>query len=232
MEENISKVSERFFRSDESRIFVLGSCMLILWATTLTILFRVDHSFGPKMLGMGLAHAGGGRAASIAMGMKDHIHRALIAFLTGYLDVMIMFLVYPVIVFSYKNLLERKFFKDYMGPIFDSAQRSMKRLRGFKIVGIFFFVWFPLWMTGIIVGAVIGFLLGLRTWVTMLTVISGTTCAIISWVYVMGEVFDGLSRIDPAVPSAVAMLIVIVLMLLRLRTLRQKRHVVERLAAE
>lgn len=223
MDMGIRDIRQKFFDSEESRLFMLGSCMLILWVTILTILYRTGYSFGPKMLKMGLAHAGGGRAVSITVGMNSHIPRGVIALLAAYLDVMIMFIVYPILIFSYKNLFERKFFREYVGPIFDTAQQSLKRLRKLKIVGIFFFVWFPLWMTGILVGAVIGFLLGLRTWVTMTTVISGTICAIIMWVYVLGELFEGLEKIHPVVRSGTAVVIIVALLLWRLRSLKQRK---------
>ena len=213
-------IAYRFFQSEESRVFAMGSLMLISWVLALALMFRAGHALAENILQMGFAHMLLGRAASITAGKGAEMHSALVAFLAVYLDVMIMFIVYPVLIFSYRNLFERRFFRQHMQPIFDSAQRSLGRMRGFKIVGIFFFVWFPFWMTGIIIGAVIGYLLGLRTWVTMTTVILGSTCAIVSWVYVLGEVFSKLQGVHEAIPGILTIVIILALLVLRFRKRR------------
>ena len=42
--------------------------------------------------------------------------------------------------------------------------------------GLFLFVWFPFWMTGPVVGSIIGFLIGITHLHTMLIVITGICC--------------------------------------------------------
>ena len=221
------RITELFFGSDEAPVFMLGSFMLILWVCLLAGLRMADCQVWDNMLQMGFVHMLAGRAGSIAEGLRSGMQRALVAAVAVYLDVMIMFIVYPVLIFSYRNCFERRFFQEHMRPIFDTARKSMGRLRGFKILGIFLFVWFPLWMTGIIAGAVIGYLLGLRTWVTMTTVILGSTTAIVMWVYVLGGVFSTLRGAHRAIPGCVTLAIILVLAVSRLRAMRRKQGVGE-----
>ena len=77
-------------------------------------------------------------------------------------------------------------------------------------------------MTGVIVGAVIGYLLGLRTWVNMTTVILGTTSAVVSWVYIIGEIVDKLRDISEIIPTIIT--IVLLLAIATLRILGKKKQ--------
>jgi len=205
-----TSVRTKLFRSQEGRgrIFIAGCCMIGLWLMTIAVLLHRDHAMWPKMLTMGFAHMLAGRAASIAHGTQVGLPSALIAVLATYTDVMVMFIVFPTLVFSYKHFFERPFFRQHMKPVFEAAQKKITRLRRFKIAGVFLFVWFPFWMTGIIMGAVLGFLLGLRTWVNMTTVILGTLAAVTCWVYAYDALYTFVGRIHHAVPVTLTILII------------------------
>jgi hypothetical protein len=58
-------------------------------------------------------------------------------------------------------------------------------VRRYGIIGLFAFVWFPFWMTGPVVGSVIGFLLGMRIWLNMTVVLTGTYVAIVGWAFLL-----------------------------------------------
>lgn len=194
------EIREEFLHSEEGNIFVLGSCMLILWIEAMALLWRIAYPGWLNILTVGLTHVVAGRAASIAHGTHAGLAPGLIAFLAVYADTTAMFLLYPLFVFSYRNYFEGRFFQKHMKPFLESAQRGAGSLHGSKIVGVFLFVWFPFWMTGIIIGSVLGHLLGLRTWVTMATVITGATAAVVSWVYAYDKLFGWLADINQAIP--------------------------------
>ena len=52
-------------------------------------------------------------------------------------------------------------------------------MRRYGIAGLFVFVFMPFWMTGPVVGAIIGFLIGLRPAVNLAVVLSATGLAIV-----------------------------------------------------
>ncbi len=217
-----TSVGTRFLRSGEGRVFIAGCCMFGLWLVAIAVLLHRGHAMWSQMLTMGFAHMLAGRAASIAQGTQAGLPSALIAVLATYTDVMVMFVVFPTLVFSYKHLFERPFFKQHMKPVFEAAQKKMTYLRRFEIVGVFLFVWFPFWMTGIIMGAVLGFLLGLRTWVNMTTVILGSLAAVTCWVYAYDALYTWVGQIHHAVP--VTMTILIIFGLLAYRVLPRWRR--------
>jgi len=198
----------RFLQSEEGNIFTMGCCMLILWVAAMAMFWRLGHPMRLNMLTVGLTHIVAGRAASLAHGTQVGLSPWLTSFLAVYADTMAMFIVYPVLVFSYENFVERRFFQKHMKPVFDSARKRLPRMRGSRIAGVFLFVFFPFWMTGIIVGAVLGYLLGLRTWVTMVTAIAGSAVAVITWVYAYDKMFGWLGDVHQSVPVTISILII------------------------
>jgi len=182
------------------------------------------------MVQMKLTHLAGGRAASVAVGTEADLPRLLIALLATYTDVMAMLIMFPLLVFSYRNLFERPFFQRHMKPVFDTAQRSLTKMRRFKVFSVFLFVWFPFWMTGIITGSVLGYLLGLRTWVNLTTVIMGAATAVVCWVYAYDRLFGWLGTVDQRYPPVIVCCIITGLIASRLVKHRKERR--EQEAAE
>ncbi len=223
--EDTRAIRIRFLQAPEGRIFVAGCVMLILWIEAVAVLWKCGFAVWDDLLTMGLAHVVGGRAASIAHGTRVGLPAAIIAVHATYTDIMAMLVMFPVLVFSYKNFVERRVFQEHMKPVFDAAQRSVRKMRRFKIMGIFLFVWFPFWMTGIIVGAVVGFLIGLRPWVNLLTVSLGSATAVICWVYAYDKLFGWLGQINQAIPVVVSFLIVTTLV--TLRVIKKRREVLD-----
>lgn len=215
-----------FLPSEEGLVFVLGCGMLILFAGALALLWRREDENWFAILTMGFAHLFAGRAASIAQATHAGLSTPVKILVPIYCDVMAMFLCYPVLVFSYKHFFEKRFFQRHMKPVFESARKNMTHLRKSKIAGVFLFVFFPFWMTGIIAGAVLGFLLGLKTWVNMLTVAAGTAVAVVSWVYAYDQINDALGRIDSRLP--VFLVLILLLSALGFR-LHRKRLAMRRL---
>lgn len=216
----------RFLQAEEGRIFVIGCCMFIIWVEIVAVLWGIESSKWFAVLTMGLTHLAAGRAAAIMHGTNLGLSKLSTAGLAVYIDVTAMVILYPLLIFSYRNFFEGRFFQKHMKPVFESARKGAGKMRRYKVLGIFLFVWFPFWMTGIITGAVLGFLLGLRTWVTMVTVILGSGSAVICWVFAYEKIFSWLSQINQYVSVGVSLVIIVGLIVLRL--LRQQRESMRR----
>ncbi|NQT91755.1 MAG: small multi-drug export protein [Lentisphaerae bacterium] len=207
---------DRFLHSEDGHIFAFGCCLLILWVESVAVMLRLGDPIWLKMVMMGLTHLLAGRAASIAQGTQAVMHPALISFFAVLFDTIVMLIMFPVMVFSYQNFFERRFFQKHMKPMFDQAQKGLTRLRKAKILGVFMFVWFPFWMTGVIAGSLLGYLLGLRKWVTMLTAVLGNIAAVLCWVYAYDKLFGWLNRTHQNLAAAATLLIILSLVFARL----------------
>ena len=223
--DNKHSFRKEFLLSEEGTVFVLGSVLLIVWVGAIVLLWRFSHPLWMHILTMGFAQTLAGRAAAIAQGTHIEMHWGLIALLATYADVVFVCLTYPPLVFSYRNVIEGPFFEKHMKPVLESAEKSTSRFTRFQAVGVFLFVWLPFHMTGVLVGAVLGYLLGLKTWINMITVTIATMSASLCWVLAYDRFFHLLGGIHPSIPVVAAVVIIGGLMTVRwMRNLRQWRR--------
>ena len=213
----------RFFFSTEGTIFIAGISMLLVWLVTNVVLFKIKHKLWVTILTMGFTQLVGGRAASIAQGTHAGMHPMIIVVLAVYVDMTVVFILYPLMVFSYRHFFERHFFQKHIKPFFDSVQKSVTRFHHFKVIGVFLFVWFPFFMTGVIIGSLLGFLLSLRPWVNMIAVTLGTTSAVFCWVYAYDLLYSWLGQVNKSIPLAMTILVITSLTLNRFVS-RRKMH--------
>lgn len=216
------RVQIEFLYTDEGRIFVLGCAMLILWVLVIALLWEFKQACWIDLLTMSFTELFLGRAAAIAHAKLVNMHPVLMVFVATYVDAVTVLISYPLLVFSYTHLFEGRFFQKHMRPIFESAQKGMDRVSGSKIAGVFAFVWFPFWMTGVVVGAALGYLLGLKHWVTMVTVTVSTMSASLCWVLFYDKLFDLLGKVHRGVP--VVLTVAIITWLAVRRIIRKRRE--------
>jgi len=210
-----------FLRSWQGQLFLAGCCMLVVWIAATAFMWESGMEQWDDLLTVGFAHLLAGRAISIAQGAQVGLPKWTITVIATYADVMGMLLVFPLFVYSYEHFFGGHFFQKRMKPMLESAQKRVDRFSGSKIAGVFFFVWLPFWMTGIIVGAVLGYLLGLRTWVTLLTASLGALAAVSSWVYAYDILFKWLGRIHQEIPGIFT--VVLLVALLAFRSYRKRK---------
>jgi uncharacterized membrane protein len=213
---NKAAVRSDFLRSPQGPLFLAGCLMVLLWIAAAACLWQLSSPLWGDILTVGFAHLLAGRAISIAQGTQVGLPQWLIVFVATYADVTAMFIFYPLFVYSYEHFLEGHFFQKRMKPMLESAEKNVSRIGPFKAVGVFFFVWLPFWMTGIIVGAILGYLLGLRTWVTITTVILGAFAAVASWVYAYDVLFKWLATFHQEIPLLFTIGLIIGLVLFRM----------------
>jgi len=195
---------------------VFGCCLLILWIEAVAMCLQLNDPLWMQLVTMGLTQTIAGRAASIAQATQANMHPGLMTFLAVFYDSVAMLITFPVLVYSYRNFFERRFFQKHMKRVFDSAEKGLTRLRQFKIASVFMFVWIPFWMTGVVVGAVLGYLLGLRHWVTILTATLGNVAAVLCWVYAYDRLFGWLGKINRNLSVIVTIVIILALVVGRI----------------
>ncbi|OVE73957.1 hypothetical protein BVX94_02190 [bacterium B17] len=221
---SVSSINLKRRLPDELVIFMCGCGMFIGWIALAAVLWRLQHMLWNEILTMGFAQLLIGRAASTARATEINIHPLSITAFVVYIDTMTVFLIYPVLVFSYRHLFEKRFFKAHIRPVFDTARKSMGKLGRFKIAGVFVFVWIPFWMTGILVGSVLGFLVGLRPWVNMATVVAATTTAVMCWVYAYDQIYKWAGSIHSSIPRILTILIIALLIVHRILSGRKQKQ--------
>ncbi len=199
-----------FISSQEGKIFIVG--ILLLFGYFMSIigvyLFSVDDA--NKLLAMSVTNFFFGRAAGISYGYTVEFNDGIIVFMNMMIEYIMVMLIYPLFVLSWNKSLHISFLRHFFISVKKQRIKYKDFFQKYGKYGLFLFVWFPFWMTGPIVGAIIGFLIGIKHYTTMFIVLSGTSLAIVIWTYFLKEIIAGLNQVSANAPYILLGLIIIV----------------------
>lgn len=208
--------------SQEGLIFLVGvGCLvaILLWA-----LECAEFSPGKAgtMLGILPAHVTGGRASGIAIALASGKFTPLEAIiLASLIEGMVLCLFFSVFCLTMKKMVHAPWLQNAMRDVHESAQNQRHLIARWGFLALMLFVWFPFMMTGPVVGSVIGYLLGMRYWVTLGTVMAGTVAAIICWTYLMDQMTHLMRSAGRLAPVLGVSVIVVTLITIRLKGYRK-----------
>ena len=196
----VGRWRQQIMLSEESGVFAVGSLMLVAWLLAVATLWRLGQPWEQWVI-MGFAELLLGRGVAIAKAVEMGMRPGLVVFLATYVDAVTVFLLYPVLILAARNLVAGRPVDPRMKGLIESAEKNVGRFAKYKIAGIFLFVWLPFFMTGVVVGAVLGYLLGLKTWPNMATVVAGTATAAACWLYTYDYLYGRLAQIHSQIPA-------------------------------
>ena len=217
------RVRQQIMLSEESGVFAVGSLMLIAWFLAIAVLWHLGQPWDQWVI-MGFTELILGRGVAIAKAVEMGMPPGLVIFLATYVDAVTVFLFYPVLILACRNLVEGRPVDPRMKGIIESAEKNVTRFAKYKIAGIFLFVWLPFFMTGVVVGAVLGYLLGLKTWTNMATVVGGTLTAAVCWLYTYDYLYGRLTQIHSQIPALFTAALIAALIVRRLWTETRKKR--------
>jgi len=167
----------------EGCLLLAGVAMAFVFTSWLAfkLLFAPDEF--QVLVGMTATEIMFGRAAAMAFGYSLGLEHTLVIPICMILETILVLLFYPLFVFSWRHLLVTNLLKKVFEQTHRVAEANKDKVQKYGVIGLFAFVWFPFWMTGPVVGCVIGFLLGMRVWQNMVVVLIGTYTAILGWAF-------------------------------------------------
>jgi len=171
----------RLWNDAEGRILAIG----VLLAWLLVIALGIGWLFEPEwtlvfaaMTGLNLLI---GRAAGMSFGYANGLDHLVVIASNVIVETIQVLVIYPLFVLSWRNLVDVRRLHRYLVQMRRSAEASETRVARYGMTGLFLFVFLPFWMTGPVVGSIIGFLIGLRTRQILVTVLGATYVAIGVW---------------------------------------------------
>ena len=198
------------FASAEGRMLITGlvlSGLLLLGLGIGWTLFPDSILQYAAMTGLNLLIGpGAGMSFGYASGMR-HLQVVPLNMLVETLHVLV---VYPLFVLIWRHLLDLPALKSFVARMHEAAASRGGMVRKFGIAGLLVFVFVPFWMTGPVVGAIIGFLIGLRPWVNLVVVLTGTYLAISLWALLLNELSAWAATFDRLAPWALLAAIVLI----------------------
>ncbi len=198
--------------SSEGRLLLAGVALAVIYTLWLGVKLLFSPEVSQVLVGMTATQIMFGRAASMAFGYSLGLEHWTVIPICIILETIMVLIFYPLFVFGWRHLLVINWLKNIFERMRKAAEAREGMVRRYGIIGLFVFVWFPFWMTGPVVGCVIGFLLGLRVWVNMTVVLAGTYVAIFGWAFFLRQLHDRVASYSSyAAMVLMALLVIIVI---------------------
>jgi len=193
-------LKETLLGSQEGRLLMLGVAVAFAHACWLIIKLLVAPQEAQALIGVTIAAVVGGRAAGLVSGYSLGLGSGTIIPIVMIVETVFVLTFYPLFVFSWRHIVVVPRLKKTLDRIREAAETHQGKIQKYGVIGLFLFVWMPFWMTGPVVGAAIGFLLGLRVWVNLPVVLVGTYVAIVSWAFFLRHVHGWLASYSVYAP--------------------------------
>ena len=207
----------RVVSAPEGKVLMAGIVVLFLYLVAVALTRFYSAELFHSLWTMTGTHIVGGRAAGLSWGYMHELESWVVIVANMTIETFMVLLFYPLFVFSYQKLIVIGPLKEMMARAQRAAESHRPTVRKYGIPGLLIFVWFPFWMTGPLVGCIIGFLIGLRTLTNLSVVITGTWLAILCWGIVLRRVYESMGSLGPYVPFAIVALILLFAISIRIR---------------
>jgi uncharacterized membrane protein len=211
--------------SSEGRLLLTGAALAFIYTAWLGVKLLSSPDESQILIGITATGIIFGRAASMAFGYSLGLGHGTVITICIIIETIQVLVFYPLFVFSWRHLLVMNRLRNVFERTQKAAERHKDKVQRYGVIGLFAFVWFPFWMTGPVVGSVIGFLLGLRAWVNMTTVLAGTYVAIFCWAFFLRQLHEKLAAYSSYAGLILMALLVLIIVLghFLLRTLDERK---------
>jgi len=163
-------------------ILNLGHLLLIILLMTWVLFLHYLGKPYDKTFLVAVSQLFGGRAVGVGLGFKQGIGPLFMFYQVTMVDFILMLYIYPIFVRGYQHLTMVPIIGGYLSNIHETALSHKKRMAPYGAAGLIAFVIFPFWSTGCVVGAIVGYLIGLPTWLSLSSVMLGNIAAITAWI--------------------------------------------------
>lgn len=194
----------RLWKLPEGKILIFGSLLLTLYLFVLLFSWLFFPESYRAYAAISASNFFFGRAAGISVGFASELGIGVVVGINFLVELLMVLIVYPLFVLSWNQLLNIGKLKSWVDQSHQSAQKYRPKIEKFGVYGLFLFVWFPFWMTGPVVGSIIGYLMGFKHRITLGVVLTGTLIAMICWAYFLLFLQKWAASFDERAPWLIA----------------------------
>lgn len=163
-------------------IMGMGHALLLFLLISWVLLFYFIGSPYQHTGWLALTQLISGRAGAVGLGLNRSFSAKYMLYQVAMVDFILMLYTYPLFVRGYQHLTRIPVFGDYLENMHKVALSHKARMAPYGAMGLMIFVIFPFWSTGCMVGAIVGYLIGLPTWLSLSSVTVGNVAAIALWI--------------------------------------------------
>jgi uncharacterized membrane protein len=178
----------------EVKILSIGLMLCALTGIYFAYLIFADPGLYGVLSSTAVVHLMGGRALGIARCLSADISLIVTILYNFYLEIIIVLVAYGVIVLIMRNVIQPKLFRSAVRQAELTAQSQKTKIKRYGAIGLFLFVMFPFFMTGPLIGSIIGYLLNYRAINNFLIVFSGTLTSIVAYALVGNRIISFINR--------------------------------------
>jgi len=136
----------------------------------------------------------GGRALGIAACLSADISLFYTILYNFFLEVVIVLIAYGIVVLIMRNIIQPKLFHSAVRQAELAAQDQKTNIKKYGAIGLFLFVMLPFFMTGPVIGSIIGYLLNYRAINNFLIVFSGTLSSIVIYALIGNNIIKYINQ--------------------------------------
>lgn len=211
--------------STEGRLLVAGVMLAGLLALVLGIAWHLSPSTALRYMAMTGLNLVIGRAAGMSFGYASGFSHAQVVPVNMLVETIQVLVVYPLFALSWQQLIGWRTLQPYVARMYHAAESRGDMVRKFGILGLIVFVFVPFWMTGPVVGSIIGFLIGLRPWVNLVVVLASTYLAIGVWALLLNELSAWAGTVNRFAPYALVLAVVLIVVAMHVLHRRRANNV-------
>ncbi|RXK00293.1 hypothetical protein CRU98_03800 [Arcobacter sp. CECT 8986] len=205
-------------------ILILCLILTLILICAVLITYTFDAKLANKITSLVISNIFVGRVPSLSLGYAYNLPNNIVIPVNIITELILVTLLYPLFVFSFKGILKIKILEDFFAKINAKKQQHQQTFKKYGKIGLFLFVFIPFWMTGPIVGAIIGYLIGLRHYVTIFIVFIATCLAITLWGIFLNEIISIMTSFDKKIIWIILLVVVLGLLINKIKNLFYKRN--------
>ena len=189
-------IRERF-NLIEVKILLVGLILSLLGCLALLGFLFINPGLYRVLFSTAVIHVIGGRALGIATCLSADISLFYTILYNFFLEVVIVLIAYGIVVLIMRNIIQPKLFRSAVRQAELAAQDQKTKIKKYGAIGLFFFVMLPFFMTGPVIGSIIGYLLNYKAINNFLIVFSGTLTSIIIYALIGNNVIKYVNQYIP-----------------------------------
>ena len=181
----------------EVKILLLGLILTALTGIYFLYLIYADPGLYKVLFSTAIVHVMGGRGLGIVTCLSAGISLFYTISYNFFLEVVIVLIAYGVVVLVMRNIIQPKLFDKAVRQAELTAQNQKTMIKRYGAIGLFLFVMFPFFMTGPVIGAIIGYLLNYKVINNFLIVFSGTLTSILIYAFIGNNIIHYINQYIP-----------------------------------
>jgi uncharacterized membrane protein len=178
----------------EVKILLLGLVLAALTGIYFLYLLFTNPGLYKVLSSTAIIHIMGGRALGIVTCLSADISLFYTILYNFFLEVVIVLHAYGIVVLVMRNIIQPKLFDSAVRQAELTAQMQKTKIKKYGSIGLFLFVMFPFFMTGPVIGAIIGYLLNYKAINNFLIVFSGTLASIIIYALIGNKMINFINQ--------------------------------------